>query len=130
MPPKLDESYVFVFLRQDQFNWEQLVASVHTSLELAWDIVQGTPLKDLQNFRPVGHPHAVVVGVPDEEALTRVGDELIALGLEFRVWIDPDEPEKGRTGLATMPMSKQARNKLHKYRPWSERNNKHAKGEG
>lgn len=133
MQSDLDQAYVFIFVRQDLFNWQQLVHVSHISLELGMDLVGLAPLRDLTvggRWRPFGHPNVIVVGVNDEAALNAVCDELRSKSLPFRAWQDPDDRPPKLMSVATEPLSKRDRNLLHHYRPWSERNNKHEKGEG
>jgi len=128
----LDEAYVFIFVRQDLFNWEQLVAVAHAAIEAGVDMVRNMPLAEAftSGSRPNGHPNVIIVGLPDEQQLEAVCGNLVNLKVEFETWTDPDNHSQGRTALFTQPMTKQTRNKLHHYRPWSERNNLNPKGAG
>lgn len=130
----LDPMYIFIFIRQDLFNWQQLVHTNHVALEMGAEILRATPLCELTTsaFRLNGHPNIVVVGVADIAALQAAHVDLMKREVPHKMWADPDDLglNPNWTSLATYPITKQERNKLHHYRPWSERNNANAKGAG
>lgn len=119
----LDETYIFIFVRQDLFSWQQLVHVGHASFLMGKEVPGMVPRRETLS----GHPSLVIVGRPDREEMAKVVADLQARGIPFKEWSDPDSPEDGLVTISTEPLSKRDRNKLHHYRPWSERNNTHPK---
>lgn len=127
----LNHRYIFVFIRQDLFSWEQLVHVAHAAFLMGKEVPRMIPLREM--FEGIGtclgHPSLVVIGVDNEEALKKVCDDLRAREVRFTAWKDPDAPEQGLLSVITEPVTKRDKNKLHHYRPWSERNNTHPKAQ-
>lgn len=123
----LDDKYIYLFVRQNLFSWQQMVHISHAAF-LGGTFTDGFCQKRHQLS---GHPSLVVVGVEDEAALRAVALDLGNLEIECSLWADPDAKEGdedfGLLSIVSQPLSKRERNKLHKYRPWSERNNVHPK---
>lgn len=115
----LDECYVYVFIRQDLPDWQQLVHSNHATL-LATD--------RLGRGASSGHPNLVMIGVADESALRSAGQDMAARSIDHVRWQDPDAEHMGLISLCTEPLTKRDRNKLHHYRPWVRSNNTFGKG--
>lgn len=79
----------------------------------------------------IGHPIVLLFGEPDESALISTAKQLEQLGIEYIEWRDPDStPEHddfGLTGIVTEAITKTQRNKLPRYKQWSQNNNTHPK---
>lgn len=109
----LDERWIYIFIRQDLPDWQQLVHTNHASILIGLGIPAPTE----------GHPHVILIGVKDEAALQLAADDCRIREVKFRTWKDPDAEHLGLLSLVTEPLDKRERNKLHQYRPWSRSNN-------
>ena len=103
----LDDSYVYVFVRQDLSIPAQLVAVSHASLHMA-----------ALYIRDEGTPNIVVIGCPHSQAMKRVLDKLTNHQIPRFVWSDPDSQD-GVTAVATVPLSREQKSVLGNYRLYS-----------
>lgn len=115
----LDERWIYIFIRQDLPDWQQLVHSNHAALAIGVEIPGMVRPCDTMG----GHPNLVLIGVADEKALQAAAEDFRQREVRFRAWKDPDAEHLGLLSLVTEPMDKRERNKLHHYRPWSRSNN-------
>jgi hypothetical protein len=60
------------------------------------------------------HPHLIVCGVRDEPALVHAARRLTALGVRFRLFLEPDAGGRA-TALATEPVCGPARRAFRRY---------------
>ena len=124
----LDDKFIYVFIRQNMFADHQMVHTFHLGF-LIGKAIDGFCQK---RYVLSGHPSVILIGCEEEKTFASIMQSLSALGIEFMEWRDPDsKPEHddyGLTGIVTEPITKSTRNKLGKYRPWSDRNNVHPHG--
>lgn len=116
----IDDCNMYVFIRQDLPDWQQLCHSNHAMFEMA----------RRQGFLPAsdGHPNVILIGVKDQDAIKQACEDLRAREVDFIAWKDPDAPQLGLLSMATAPLDRRDRNKLHSYRPWERKNNTFGKG--
>lgn len=121
----LDDKFIYVFIRQNMFPDHQMVHSFHLGF-LIGKAIDGYCQK---RHTLSGHPIVLLFGEPNEAALNDRCEQMRQLGIEFTTWSDPDaKPEHddfGLTGIVTEPMTKTQRNKMPRFRQWSQNNNVH-----
>lgn len=126
----IDDSSMYVFIRQDLPDWQQLCHSNHAMFEMARK--QGATMPNASDNERLnelaGHPNVILVGVKDQDALKEACEDLRQREVGFFAWSDPDAPQLGLLSLATGPLSKRDKNKLHSYRAWERKNNTFGKG--
>lgn len=71
-----------------------------------------------QYSRIDGIPNIVLIGVPDQSALTRVIRKLESHSIRHCVWKEPDF-DLGLTAVATVPLDRVEKEALRNYRLWS-----------
>jgi hypothetical protein len=96
--------YVYVFVRQDLSNEQQLVQSAHVTLVL------GNKLK-----HDVSQLYFTVIGVPQLVDFTKVMADLNAHGTKYEAFYEPDQGNT-LTAIATHPIPKDKRGKLKDYK--------------
>ena len=94
--------YVYVFVRQDLSFPQQVVQSSHASIEASKFLSQEQ------------HPHIVLIGVSDEEALIQVICRLESANIKFAAFQEPDRNNE-YTAIATAPISGDGRKFFKKY---------------
>jgi hypothetical protein len=97
--------YVYVFVRQDLSNEQQLVQAAHATLVL------GNKLKN----KNVSELYFTVIGVPQLIDFRRVMDDLNAHGTKFESFYEPDQGNT-LTAIATHPIPKEERGILRDYK--------------
>ena len=124
----LDDKFVYVFIRQNMFADHQMVHTFHLGF-LIGKSVDGFCQK---RSTLSGHPSVILIGCEHEESLFGVLAEMDKSGVEYIEWRDPDSKaghdDYGLVGIVTEPITKTVRNRLSKFRPWSDRNNIHPHG--
>ncbi len=116
----LNDKYIYVFVRQDLTIAQQLVHTNHAVFEMA-KIYLGSSA-DENRFRKI--PALIVIGMPDEKALYKVGFKLNDNGIANLMWGDDEHPELGNIlAIATVPLDLETKKVLSKYLLYKEENN-------
>ena len=105
---KMDERYVYVFVRQDLPIPLQLVHAGHAIYHITRCVQPDE-----------GTPFMVVIGCPDEAALTRVRAKLHGKQIPHFCWADPDVNAAEFLACATAPLTDAQRVHLKNYRLYS-----------
>jgi hypothetical protein len=97
------KEYIYIFVRQDLSNEQQLVQAAHVTLVL------GNQLRDYK----VDDLYFAVIGVPDIKGLVKAAHDL-----GDRQYVKFYEPDQGNTitAIATFPIKDQDRGELLKYK--------------
>lgn len=96
--------YVYVFVRQDLSNEQQLVQAAHATLVL------GNKLK-----RDVNELYFTVIGIPQLIDFRKVMNDLNTHGTQYETFYEPDQGNT-LTAIATHPISKDQRGILKDYK--------------
>lgn len=88
-----ETKYVYVLVRKDLSLSQQTVQSCHAAIEAARRFITTEQV----------HPHLVLCGVKDEEALKKEVCRLEAFGIEFACFYEPDRSNE-LTAIATAPV--------------------------
>ena len=119
----LDSMFIVVFIRQNMFPDHQMVHTFHLGF-LIGKAVDGYCQK---RHTLTGHPSVLLFGCEGDVAIQNAKKDLAELGIEYIEWTDPDSKEGhddfGLTGIVSQPITKSQRNKLARYRTWTDRNN-------
>lgn len=87
-----NKNYAYTILRSDLPIETQIVQAAHSAMESG---------RDFRN--PTTHTHLVLLEAKSEAALMKAGDYLIANGIKFSMFHEPDY-ETGFTSLTTEPI--------------------------
>lgn len=104
----LDDTTIYVFVRGDLAEEQQLVQAAHAVFNMA-------RIKDW----PSGEPRIVALdGGGSEKAFTKTQRKLGSAYAynDFVSYVDPDSPERGVTAIATVPLTKEQALPLANYR--------------
>lgn len=88
-----ETNYVYVLVRNDLSVSQQTVQSCHAAIEAARRFITSEQV----------HPHLVVCGVRDEDALKKEECRLEAFGIKFACFYEPDRNNE-LTAIATAPV--------------------------
>jgi len=99
------KEYVYIFVRQDLSNEQQLVQAAHATLVL------GNKLKD----RKVNELYFSVIGIPRLTDFCQVFKDLKIHGTKFETFYEPDQGNT-LTAIATYPIKDEERGELRKYK--------------
>lgn len=106
-----DRNYCYTFIRTDLPIETQIVQAAHSAMESG---------RDFKN--PSTPTHLVLLEARNEAALMKIGDYLIANGIKFNMFHEPDF-ETGFTSLTTEPIFFEEQRavfkkfSLYKFRP-------------
>lgn len=89
-----DKHYCYTFIRSDLPIEAQIVQAAHSAQESG---------RDFKNRNPSTTTHLVLLEAKNEAALMKAGDYLIANGIKFHMFHEPDY-ETGFTSLTTEPV--------------------------
>lgn len=94
-----DVEYIYIVVRQDLSFEQQAVQACHAAINAA---------RSFLDHRDQ-HPHLVLLGVPDHDALHQLRRRLLEVPvqreIEYSIFWDSDLPEPNTTALATEPIS-------------------------
>lgn len=105
---KVDNYYIYAFIRQDLTVPEQLIHSNHASAHMA----------NLYGIDEV--PNLVVIGVPHQKSMNKAAHTLASYNIQHYAWTDPDQPQLGVTAITTVPLSPERKEILSNYRVYRE----------
>jgi hypothetical protein len=99
--------YVYTFVRKDIPLAQQIVQACHSSMEAGvWYIEEHHPT-----------PNHILIEVADENALLKASSKLTQLGIDHRLFEEPDE-DMGCTTFTTEPLTAERKKALSNYRLW------------
>jgi hypothetical protein len=107
----MTEPYFYLFVRQDISLAQQLVQSVHAAVNA------GMAFRE-----PIDISNAVLIGVPNKDALHEVVDLLETKNIEYVTWYEPDPSDNpvGFTSVCTISLrEKGKRAALSKFPLWT-----------
>ena len=96
--------YVYVLVRKDLDPSQQTVQSCHAVIEATRQFITSEQI----------HPHLVLCGIRDEEALKREVCRLEAFGIRFACFYEPDRGNE-LTAIATAPVDGEEHRLCHRY---------------
>ena len=97
--------YVYIFVRQDLSNEQQLVQSAHATLVLGSKLGKKYDPSEL---------YFAVIGVPRLTSFCQVMKDLKKHGTEYECFYEPDQGNT-MTAIATYPIKKEERGNLLEY---------------
>jgi len=100
----MDKEYVYIFVRQDLSNEQQLVQAAHVTLVL------GSKLKG-----DVSELYFSVIGIPQLSDFCGVMKDLHEHGTKYETFYEPDQGNT-LTAIATYPIHENKRGNLLKYK--------------
>lgn len=103
--PLVEKHKAFVLVRQDLPLPQQMVQACHAAMGAGFD------------FRAEEHPHLVLLGVPDREALELWDESLRQLAIPRHLFFEPDD-DMGHSALATAPLPKSLWRHFRKLPLW------------
>jgi hypothetical protein len=98
-------SYCYIFVRRDLSHPQQVVQASHACIEAARS---GLIPKDAQ------HPHLVVLGIDNEDKLSKIFEKLDLLGIQYKYFIEPDRDNE-LTSIVTEPICGDLRKHFRKF---------------
>lgn len=105
----LNDKYIYVFVRQDLTIAQQLVHTNHAVYEMA--------KQHFQHVLEYPVPTLIVIGMPDEKAMSRVAQKLYDNGINCLIWEDSEHADLGLyLAIATVPLDLKQKELLKDYR--------------
>lgn len=99
----MDTPYTYIFVRKDLSIPQQIVQSSHAALEAGFRFEQ-----------PTTTSHIVLIGIENQEELTKTAHYLETKGIDCEMFWEPDY-DTGYTAIATRPLFGEERKPLKRF---------------